>query len=212
MQIKPVTYDDTKIWILKKHYAQRMPHVTWAFGLFDNEEIVGVLTIGKPASPYLCMGVCGEEYKDKVYELNRLCVNDGLPKNTLSFFVGGVLKLLKDRDLILVSFADDNAGHHGYIYQATNWYYTGKNRTRTDKYMPGGKHARHYTEEFAHIRKFRSSKHRYIYFTGKSKKMYLKKLKYPIQPYPKGDNTRYVLGEKIKEKMIDTTKNEVFYE
>ena len=33
-------------------------------------------------------------------------------------------------------------------------------------------------------------KHRYIYFTD-NKEYYMKKLKYKILPYPKGDNKRY---------------------
>mgnify|MGYP006969545401 FL=1 len=28
----------------------------------------------------------------------------------------------------VVSYADDSRGHNGYIYQATNWIYTGKNQ------------------------------------------------------------------------------------
>ena len=50
--------------------------------------MVGVLTIGKPASNSLCNGVCGPENAHKVYELNRLITEDNLSKNALSYFVG----------------------------------------------------------------------------------------------------------------------------
>ena len=45
------------------------------------------------------------------------------------------------------------------------------------------------------------------------KKECLKVLKYPVvESYPKGDNIPYVLGERAKQKILNTTTNEVFYE
>lgn len=212
MKFNIITRKQAEPFIMNKHYAQRMPSISWAFGIFVHKELVGVCTFGKPASPFLCAGICGKEHSSKVYELNRLVVNEGLPKNTLSQFVGFCLRYLKSNDLIIVSFADDGKGHHGYIYQATNWLYTGKTKERTDKYMPGNKHSRHYTDEYKHIRKFRTAKHRYVFFTGRSRKTLSSALKYDSLPYPKGDNDRYILGQKLKDKMINTENNEIFYE
>lgn len=212
MEIKIIEYKDTKDFILNKHYAQRMPSIKWAFGLYDDSELIGVLTIGKPASNALCEGICGKEHKSKVWELNRLITIDNLPKNTLSYFVGGCLKLLKHEDIILVSYADSGAGHNGYIYQATNFIYTGATKERTDKYTPSGKHSRHYTDEHKHLRKYRSSKHRYVYFIGKNKKLYRKLLNYKVLPYPKNENKNYILGERLKTKVIDKNTDKIFYE
>ena len=212
MEVKSINSKDTYDFILNKHYAQRKPSISFSFGLFIDDKLEGILTIGKPASNSLCEGVCGINYKDRVYELNRLVVNDGLPKNSLSMFVGTVLRMLKNEDMIIVSYADEAMNHNGYIYQATNFIYTGKTKERTDKYTPDGKHSRHYTDKYNHIRKFRSSKHRYVYFTGKSKKYLLKELKYDILPYPKGDNSKYVLGEKLQTKCVNTMTGEIFYE
>lgn len=206
-EIKEIEYDDTKDFILNKHYAQRMPSISFSYGLFQGKRMVGILTIGKPASNSLCRGVCGPEYAHKVYELNRLITEDGLPRNALSFFVGGVLRALKSENLVIVSYADTGAGHNGYIYQATNFVYTGKTKKRTDKYTEGNKHSRHYTDENKHLRKVRTSKHRYIYFTN-NKKEWLKVLNYPIQEYPKGDNKNYVLGERLKTTVINTKTGE----
>lgn len=181
-----------KEWLLHKHYAKRIPSITYSFGLYIESLLVGVLTIGKPASPSLCDGVCGKEYTSFVYELNRLCVNDGLDKNCLSYFVSKSIKMIKD-SLIIVSYADSKMGHNGYIYQATNWIYTGATKERTDIGFEDGKHSRHYDKAIdkKENRKFRSSKHRYIYFTGKMKREFIEALKYPILPYPKGENKRY---------------------
>ena len=209
-EIKEIKYSDTKDFILKKHYAQRMPSVSFAYGLFDGNDMVGVLTIGKPASNSLCNGVCGPENAHKVYELNRLITEDNLSKNALSYFVGGVLRKLKGEDLVIVSYADTGAGHNGYIYQATNFIYTGKTKERTDKYTDGNKHSRHYTNENNHLRKIRTAKHRYIYFTNNRKK-WLKVLNYSIQDYPKGNNKRYVLGERLKVAVINKKTGETTY-
>jgi hypothetical protein len=189
MSIRPYqTYE----WLLKKHYAKRVPSISYSFGLYEGSILIGVMTIGKPASPSLCDGVCGKEFTEYVYELNRLCVHDGLEKNVLSYFVGSCLKIIKE-DLIIVSYADKSMGHNGYIYQATNWIYTGATKERTDIGQEDGTHSRHYDKTInkKSNRKFRSSKHRYIFFVGKKRNVFLKALKYEKQPYPKGDNKRY---------------------
>ena len=213
--VRLITREEAKPFILELHYAQRLPSISYAYGLFKHNRIVGVCTIGKPASNSLCEGILGKQYKQNVFELNRLITIDGLKDNSLSYFVGQVLKDIKKYNLILVSYADTGAGHNGYIYQATNWIYTGKTKERTDKYVPGNKHSRHYTNEFSHLRKVRTSKHRYIYMACDKthKKEYMNNLKYEIiKEYPKNKNTNYILGEKLKEKIINKNTGEVYYE
>ena len=191
-KVKSIAKYLCKDWLLHKHYAKRIPSISYSFGLFD-KNLIGVMTIGKPASPALCVGVCGKSNSKYVYELNRLCVNDNLEKNVLSYFVSQCLKMLNE--LILVSYSDTKMKHNGYIYQATNWIYTGKTKERTDIGTDDNSHSRHYDKnlDYSKNRKFRSSKHRYIYFVGnKSKvKKWKKELNYKIQDYPKGQNKRY---------------------
>ncbi len=191
-KIIPIPKELTYEWILRKHYAKRIPSISYSYGLYDNYNLEGILTIGKPASPSLCEGICGKDYSPYVYELNRLCVNDNLEKNTLSFFVSSSIKQIKD-NIILVSYADSFYNHIGYIYQATNWHYTGKTRERTDIGSEDNRHSRHYDKniDYKLNRKFRSSKYRYVYFIGKMKKQFIEQLRYNILPYPKGDNKRY---------------------
>ena len=180
-----------KDWLLNKHYAKRLCSISYSFGLFQSNNLIGVLTIGKPASNQLCIGVCGNEYSKYVYELNRLVINDGLEKNVLSYFVGNSLKMIPD-NMILISYADTKMKHNGYIYQATNWIYTGATKERTDIGLEDKKHSRHYDKSIDYsLRKHRSSKHRYIFFIGKLKKEFINKLNYKIEPYPKGENQRY---------------------
>jgi hypothetical protein len=190
-QVKSIDSYLCKDWLLNKHYAKRLCSISYSFGLFDGNLLAGILTIGKPASNQLCIGVCGIEYSKYVYELNRLCINDNLEKNVLSYFVSQSLKLIKE-SMILVSYADTKMNHNGYIYQATNWIYTGATKERTDIGFEDGKHSRHYDKNIDYsIRKHRSSKHRYIYFLGKQKKEFNKNLKYKKEPFPKGENKKY---------------------
>lgn len=200
-----IPYKQAIDFLLPRHYSGRKPSVTFSFGYFENGQIKAVCTFGKPASPPLCVGVCGKQYSQKVFELNRLCV-DGNISIQLSMFVGWCLGELKKHDLILVSYADTKMNHNGYIYQATNWIYTGLTKSRTDKYTDGGKHCRHYDKnDVSGLRKYRSAKHRYVFFaTGNKhkKKEYLSHLNYKIEPYPKGENKRYELGQFIEPVII----------
>jgi hypothetical protein len=182
-----------KKWCKEYHYAKRVPQISQAFGLMSNGELECVLVIGKPASNALCEGICGKENKSYVYELNRICAK-GEMSVPLSQFVGKILKDLPNR--VLVSYADTAWHHVGYIYQATNWLYTGLTRARTDINTKG--HSRHYEKAESYPDRVpRSAKHRYVIFTGdkRFKKKVGKDLKYPIMQYPKGDIQRYEITE-----------------
>jgi len=202
-----ISYKDAIDFLLPKHYSGRKPNISFSFGYYEDNILKAVCTFGKPVSNSLCEGICGKEFKEKVFELNRLCV-DGDIKIQLSQFISYCLNQLKSDNLILVSYADTEMNHIGYIYQATNWIYTGKTKSRTDKYTKDNKHSRHYNnEENVNLRKFRSEKHRYIYFccNKAKKKIYLNNLKYNIFEYPKGESKKYILGNFIKPIII---KNE----
>lgn len=197
--VKRITYGDTKPFLLEKHYLRRMPSISFAFGLFIDDVLEGVLTVGKPASVMLGIGICGELNKDYVYELNRLVVNENSIPNLLSQFVSKALKLLShEGSFILVSYADTAMGHSGYIYQATNWLFTGSTVKRTDRCNENGDHPRHGSGESTH-RKERSSKHRYVTFVGKESKYLRSCLNYEIKDFPKGENQRYEFGDGLKE-------------
>lgn len=182
-----------------RHYAGRKPSISVAFGWEIEGKLVAVITFGKPASPYLCKGICGEEFSANVYELNRLCRIDEL-KEPLSAFVSACLRRLRANRWIIVSFADTGMHHNGYIYQACNFLYTGRTKERTDIYTGEGNHSRHYTEDDKNcgMRVLRTAKNRYVYFATFSKaekKLWQENLKYPVLPYPKEENQNYNLGE-----------------
>ena len=184
-EVVEIPYSATKDWILNIHYAKRMPSISFAYGLYRYDEMVGMVSYGTPASPFLCKGICGEEHKKNVIELNRLVLKDNLP-NEASFLVSRSLKLLP-RPKVVVSYADTAQDHAGIIYQACNFLFTGTTKPRTDMAGKDGKHSRHHLGDRQN-RINRSAKHRYVYFIGskKDKKMLRNALNYTIQDsYPK---------------------------
>lgn len=213
--VKSIEKSECKVWCIKKHYAKRLPPIEHAFGLFQDGVIAGIATYGTPVSSTL-RDLWKGKYKLK--ELNRLVVNEGLPKNTLSFFVGATLKMLP-KPLVIVSYADTSMNHNGYIYQATNWIYTGLSAEFKDIRVKGLESLHHssiedkvrrYPNRREKLREIygdrvyyeeRARKHRYFYFIGNKREIkdMNKMLPYKTECYPKGENSRYVNDYKIKE-------------
>lgn len=148
---------------------------------------MGCITYGSPASPWLCKGICGEKYRKEVIELNRLVLlRNG--RNEASYLISKSLSLLP-QPKIVVSYADTFYGHVGYVYQATNFLFTGTTKKRTDMASKDGKHSRHNLGDKSK-RVCRSPKHRYVLFIGskREKKERLKNLRYLQLPYPKSND------------------------
>lgn len=203
MEIKPVTRKEYLPFLLDVHYARRCPSVSWAFGLFVEDCLEGVVTYGTPSSATLRRGVCGDAFKSDVIELNRLVLLSN-EKNHASFLVGRSLRRLFGNKIV-VSFADTSQGHIGYVYQSTNFIYCGLSAKRTDWKVRGMEHLHGQTvaDEFrgqpnraqAMREKYgddfylapRPRKHRYVTFTGtrKFKKEAMQSLRYPVMTYPK---------------------------
>lgn len=193
LEIKQISYNETKDLILNVHYAKRMPSISFAYGLFKDNEMIGIVTYGSPASPFLCKGICGEKHKQNVIELNRLVLVNN-EKNEASYLIANSLKMLP-KPKIVVSYADTAHDHSGVVYQATNFLFTGTTKGRTDQASANGKHSRHSLGDRQN-RVYRSPKHRYVIFvcSKKQKKIYMEALNYAIQPYPKAYS---VLNERV---------------
>lgn len=192
----------------------------FSFGLYDSDNTLqGICTLGMPPCHFnYGAGIFRDSYRVNTYELTRLVVNDGLDKNVLSFFVARLLNTMA-KPCCIVSFADPNNGHHGYIYQATNWLYTGLTqkggkdkqwiindreyhaKTITVQWMLDMKfkydHSKNMTANWiangGTIEENELRKFRYLYFCGDRKQVQEMKnsLTLEILPYPKGENKRY---------------------
>ena len=214
----PDTYTVRKImsfecreWFLKKHYAKRLPSTSYAYGLYK-DNLIGICSYGRPVAHTLVKSAFTGKFQDTFLELNRLVVDEGLKKNVLSFFVSQTLKKLPSPNVI-VSYADTSQNHHGYIYQATNWIYTGLSAKRFDYKVKGLEHLHSASlmdhagrgvtkDKVLKLKKMygdrlytldRPRKHRYFYVLGnkKQRKEMIRNLAYKVEPYPKGENKKY---------------------
>lgn len=226
MQVHPIASRDAYDWIRHKHYLRRIPSISFAFGIFGESGMFGIATYGTPVSSTLLKGVCGPEWKSHVLELNRVCVDEPHEPNATSFLVGNSLRMLP-RPRIIVSYADASKGHHGYLYQATNFLYTGLSTRTYDPVIRGQEGKHHGTAGAGRgmtkaqmIAVFgdgvywrpRDRKHRYVCFTGsqRQKSLLRKALRYPILPYPKGDNVRYDASYKANAEVHPLTATDLF--
>lgn len=130
--------------VVAYHYLHRRPTISLAYGLrIVNGRLVGAVTFGVPASRHLQLSVCPSA-PDQVLELNRLWVADEMPRNTESWFVSRVLRVMPPR--IIVSYADTSYGYLGYVYRALNFHYAGwtdmERKTPRFDYIVPGKHTR----------------------------------------------------------------------
>ena len=201
-KVKHISRMECAPYILERHYAKRWPSISFYFGLFHFNNLVGVCTYGTPASATLKIGIAGKDYKSDVIELNRLCLLNNI-KNEASYLISKSLQMLP-QNKIIVSYADTSMGHSGKVYQAANFIYCGLSAKRTDWKVKGKEHLHGQTvaDEFRGFEnraekmrekygddfylQQRPRKHRYISIIGSKsyRKKAIKNLKYDIEAYP----------------------------
>lgn len=203
MRVEEIPRLECEPFIIGIHYAKRWPSISYAYGLYIDGELCGIVTYGTPPSSPLKRGIAGDNNKGDVLELNRLCLKYNR-SNEASKLVSSSLKLLP-KNKIIISFADTSQGHTGIVYQACNFTYHGLSAKRTDWKVKGKEHLHGQTiaDEFRGVKnraqamrdKYgddfylepRPRKHRYIYIVGSKtyKKRISKEIKYRQEEFPK---------------------------
>ncbi len=113
--------------IEEHHYSHNINGciTDYCFKLTYNNKIIGAMFYGRiaMANQWKRFGNSAED----VIELRRLVCIDDTPKNTESYFIGNTLRYLKKNTKIktVVSYADQEYGHVGTIYRASNFVYKG---------------------------------------------------------------------------------------
>lgn len=139
MEIKLVSLLDVREFIETNHYSHSVNGVKhrFIFGAYEEGRLVACVLYGSLST------TAWKKYancESRVIELRRM-VSIKKERNFLSWFVSKTLKRLKkETDIeVVVSYADPEYGHTGYIYQALNFEYHGK--TNSDKILitPDGK-------------------------------------------------------------------------
>jgi hypothetical protein len=199
--------------IRNNHYSKTTtPGTKWTLGVFDNGVIKGVIQLGKGVQPKATMEFVEDTQMNQFLELNRLWLCDSLGKNSESKVLGLMFKWIKENDKDvkwLITFADGVMGKVGTIYQATNWIYTGYNKTGGLWITKDGVrlHNLHLYFKLENTKRetiereygtplYRviGGQFRYYYFLDKEWKS---KLKREVLPYPKIDNIKdYIVVKK----------------
>jgi len=144
MQDKPelkidwASHDAAKYACTTWHYSKCVPVGKLVkIGAWENGKFIGVVMFGRGATPNL-----GKPYglkQEECVELVRIALTTHI--TPVSKIVKFALMFLKKNSPLLrlvVSFADQSQGHHGGIYQAGNWIYSGEG-TPANFYMIHGK-------------------------------------------------------------------------
>lgn len=201
MVVAPASTADVREFVERYHYTASAPNNTslWRWGLWNGAVLHGVVSYNIPTRA-VCASVFGVEQVHRVWHMHRLAMSDDSPRNSESRLIAGSLRYI-EREFpdtwAVITYAATDAGHIGYVYQATNALYIGVGGDST--YFvdaAGGRHSTyirgaHVNDERAAARgwtKHRGGiKHRYVYILGSKTQRRQRRalLRYPVLPYPK---------------------------
>jgi len=204
IRIDWATHEAAKYACVNWHYSKCLPVGKLVkVGAWENDKFIGVVVFGRGANKSL-----GEPYgcsQLECCELVRIAMTDHItPVSKIMMIAIKFLKSAHKELKLIVSFADIEKGHHGGIYQATNWIYAGKTNS-ADEYLYNGKrwHGRafrkslgshlNYLDKGLEIVKG-AQKHRYLMPLNEEMKIKVSKL---AQEYPK----------RIKEQALENPSN-----
>lgn len=175
------------------HYSGSYIHL----GLYA-PELRGVLQFGAAMNPASQASIVADTEQDEYLELNRMWLDDEMPRNSESRAVSLAMTYIKRRYPKIAwvqSFADERCGRNGVVYQACNFQYCGEHTsifweldgnmyhnslmTRNPKLTPKAKVIQ---DEKDRAIPHKLRQFRYLYFL---KKAFRKRLLLKVRPYPK---------------------------
>lgn len=176
---------------LTKHYLHRTPSIKYAFVAYEDEteNPLGMITFSTPQFPSVLMSICNNKVAthDNTMELSRLYVEQWARekyKNLASQIVSKAIRWFKPMNKIIYSYSDRGAEdsklgaiksdykHQGYIYQACNFWFCGVAKGSFKAYNGLGKRGGNWV-----------------------KRLVRQNLKQKPEPYPKGDEMEYTIGD-----------------
>jgi hypothetical protein len=192
LKIDWATHEAAKYACENWHYSKSVPKSKLVkLGAWENGKFIGVVIFSYGATAQI-----GSPYgllQNQVCELTRIALTKH--RSFVSKIMAISIKKLKQSNMglrLIVSFADTEQGHHGGIYQATNWVYNGKTNA-CDEYVYKGKrwHGRAFRSSLgSHLNYIDkgleiisgSQKHRYLMPLDKEMRKQIELLR---KPYPK---------------------------
>lgn len=185
----------------KWHYSKTMPLGKLVkIGVWEQDQYIGCILFARGSNQHL--GAAYGLQKIEVCELVRVALANHV--TPVSRLIAIALKMLKQQSSelrLVVSFADPVQQHHGGVYQAGNWLYTGETSGTTQWLHQGKwKHNREVTSgafgRNGAIKDYQSlpsrelpGKHRYLYPLDDAMREQIAPL---AKPYPKREHASVV--------------------
>jgi len=110
-----------KTTIAEKHYTRSVPSGETLTFQYQNAIVMFSIPANKNIASFLGF--------ECVWELTRLWAPDGHERNLLTKAISAACKEFRQRRPnvdALISYADPNAGHEGFVYRAASWMYFGQ--------------------------------------------------------------------------------------
>lgn len=220
LELREVSSDLAKRYIIKYHYSHICNQVVLAVGHYFKDELVNLICFNYPTGRLQCQEVIEGGSNANVMELSRMISLEPKPKNCETYCISRALRYLKKKMPnieVVISYADNEMGHHGYCYQACNFIYYGESVAHDIVHIDGKRvHTRtifnqYNTNSIVALRKILGkspngeekltvkkgfTKNRYYIVLANDKRERRdieKRIKVKSFPYPKGDNSRYDL-------------------
>ena len=202
LEVKPCSFEAAEYAVMNWHYSRSMPSGKLIkFGIWENQKFIGSIIYGRGATKQL-----GDPYgldQTEVCELVRIALtNHQIP---VSQIVAKTIREIRKSNpgiRLIVSFADPEQNHHGGIYQAGNWVYSGQSISAPvfkikGKIMHGRSvNAKYGTKRLSYLKEnidpmtemiYKPGKHRYLYPLDKPMRRKIQSL---VKPYPRGSSLK----------------------
>jgi hypothetical protein len=122
--------DDANRIIVNNHYSGKFYSASYIhLGLYADACLRGVLQFGYAMNPQSMASVVEGTKIDEYLELNRMWVDDAMPRNSESKALSYAVKFIRrkyPRVAWIQSFADERCGRLGVVYQASSFLYCGE--------------------------------------------------------------------------------------
>lgn len=139
LKIDWATHDAARYACENWHYSKSVPVPPLVkIGAWENFKFIGVVIFSRGANNNLLRPFNLEQTEG--CELTRIALTSH--SSPVSRIVRLAILFLKKNSpnlRLIVSFADPSEGHHGGVYQAGNWIYTGRQPPTTEFIAPDGK-------------------------------------------------------------------------
>ena len=213
LETRVVENEYAKRFVSKYHYSKTCSNIVVAIGQWLGLDLKCVVVFNYCSGREMAQQVMRGGDNTNTLELSRLVSFEPKPKYLESRAISKAFKWLKKNMpniKVVISYADNSVGHHGYIYQATNFIYYGQSRQVPKCFIDGKRihdrilHSRYGSASHDEVKKIlgdrfvvkkeEKTKSRYYILLSQSKrerKELQKNILVNSVSYPKGDNQKY---------------------